>query len=270
MPHLRSVFLFGVATSVLFAAACSFQDFDYLKDSYHPAGGGGVSSAAGGKSGSDSEAGESNAGNSSAGVGNSDAGNSGAGRAGVGGQGETSSGGTSSGGRPSTDAAGEGGTMSEEPGMLLNASFELGSGTNISSWTSEGTAGAATVVFQEARSGSGRLGHWLNATAYKVSTWQVVQPLPNGNYTFEIWVKRSQYLTKEYIFARDYSRAEPAAEKTVDTAVGDPNAQEAGYLKISILHIPITSGKVKLGIYTEAAATDNWSVIDDASLTLEP
>lgn len=267
MPHLRSVFRFGVATASLLAAACSFQDFDYLKDSYHPAGSGGASNAAGGKSGSDSEAGDTSAGNSNAGAG--------AGRAGAGGQGETSlggtsSGGTSSGGRPSNDAAGEGGTMSEEPGMLLNPSFELGSGTNIASWTSEGTASAATVVFQEARSGSGRLGHWLDATAYKVSTWQVVQPLPNGNYTFEIWVKRSQYLTKEYIFARDYSRAEPAAEKTVDTAVGDPIAQEAGYVKISIQHIPITSGKVKLGIYTEAANKDNWSVIDDASLTLEP
>lgn len=160
--------------------------------------------------------------------------------------------------------------MAEEPGMLLNGSFELGSATSIPNWTSEGTASAATVVFQEARSGSGRLGHWLDATAYKVSTWQVVQPLPNGNYTFEIWVKRSQYLTKEYVFARDYSRAEPAAEKTLDTAVGDPNAQEAGYVKISIPHIPITSGKVKLGIYTEAGKTDNWSVIDDATLTLEP
>jgi hypothetical protein len=160
--------------------------------------------------------------------------------------------------------------MPEPPGMLLNPSFELGSGTSIPSWTSEGTVAAATVVFQEAHTGSGRLGHWLNAMAYKVSTWQVVHPLADGKYTFEIWVKRSQYLTKEYIFARDYSRAEPAAEKIADTAVGDPNAQEAGYVKVTIPHIPVTSGQVKVGIYTEATATDNWSVIDDASLTLEP
>ena len=171
---------------------------------------------------------------------------------------------------PSGGAAGEAGASSEAPGTLLNGSFELGSGTSIPNWTSEGTAGAATVVFQEARTGSGRLGHWVESTAYKVSTWQVVERLPDGNYTFDIWVKRSQYLTKEYIFARGYSHAEPAAEKTLETAVGDPNAQEAGYVKVSIPHIPVTSGQVKIGIYTEAGTTDNWSVIDDAALTLEP
>lgn len=266
MPHLRSLFFFGVASATLLVPACSLQDFDYLKDAYHPAGGGGGGKAGSGTSGTESEAGDTSAGESSGGAG--------AGHAGAVGQGgksgSTSSGGTSPGGAPSNDTAGEGGALPEQPGMLLNGSFELGSGTSIPNWTSEGSVAAATVVFQEARSGSGRLGHWMDATAYKVSTWQVVRPLPNGNYTFDIWVKRSQYLTKEFIFARDYSHAEPAAEKTVDTAVGDPNAQEAGYVKVSILHIPVTSGQVKIGIYTEAGTTDNWSVIDDAALTLEP
>jgi len=258
MAHFRSMHCIGVAT--LLASACSFQDFDYLKDAYHPAVSGAGGQSAGGTSGSNSAAGETSGGAPASG------GTSG--RAGVAGRG----GAVGQGGTPPDGAAGEGGAMSEAPGTLLNASFELGSGTNIPSWTSEGTTAAATIVFQEARTGSGRLGHWIDSTAYKVSTWQVVHPLPDGKYTFEIWVKRSQYLTKEYIFARDYSRAEPAAEKTVDTAVGDPNVQETGYVKVSILHIPVTSGQVKVGIYTEGGGgkTDNWSVIDDAALTLEP
>jgi hypothetical protein len=251
MLPFRSFFCFGVATANLLTSACSFQDFDYLKDAYHPPAGGSGGRAAAGTSGADSKAGDTSAGSSG-----SDA----AGRAGAVGQG----------GMPSGGAAGEAGASTEAPGTLLNGSFELGSGTSIPNWTNEGTMGAATVVFQEARTGSGRLGHWVDSTAYKVSTWQVVGQLPDGDYTFDIWVKRSQYLTKEYIFARGYSHAEPAAEKTVETAAGDPNAQEAGYVKVSIPHIPVTSGLVKVGIYTEAGTTDNWSVIDDAALTLEP
>jgi len=257
MAYLRSSCCLGLATATLLASACSFQDFDYLKDSYHPAnGGGGAGQTTAGSTssgGSDSEAGDTSGGNSSAGAGKGGA--------------------ISQGGMPPGGDAGEGGAPPEPPGMLINPSFELGSGTTITGWTSEGTVGAATVVFQEARTGSGRLGHWLELSAYKVSTWQVVKPLVDGKYTFEIWVKRSQYLTDEYIFARDYSLAEPAAEKIVKTAVGDPNAQEAGYVKVSILHIPVTSGKIKVGIYSEetvAGSKDNWSVIDDAALTLEP
>ena len=168
--------------------------------------------------------------------------------------------------------AGAGGAVEPENGTLQNPSFELGSGTNVAGWTSDGTVAAATVVFKDARTPSGRLGHWLDHAAYKVATSQVVQPLPDGLYTFEIWVKRSPYLVKEYIFARDYSRAEPAAEKTVDTAGPDPAVQQGAYVKVVIAHIPVTSGKVKVGIYTEGNATkaDNWSVIDDAALTLEP
>ena len=267
MVPLRSSCCFAVASATLLASACSLQDFDYLKDSYHPPGGGAAGQAAGGKGGASSAG--SDAGDTST-AGDSTVAQGGAvGRGGAVGQsGAVGQGGH--GGAPPSSAAGEGGAPPEEPGSLLNPSFELGSGTSIPNWTSEGTTAAATVVFQEGGSGSGRLGHWLDSTAFKVATWQVVQPLPDGKYTFEIWVKRSQYLTKEYIFARDYSKSEPAAEKTADTAVGDPLVQEASYVRVVIAHIPVTSGQIKVGIYTEAGNKDNWSVIDDAALSLEP
>ena len=112
MPSFRSLFCFGVATANLLASACSFQDFDYLKDAYHPSGGGAAGKAAGGStSGAESKAGDTSAGSGGTG-GSGDS----AGRAGAVGQG----------GMPSGGAAGEAGASSEAPGTLLNGSFELG------------------------------------------------------------------------------------------------------------------------------------------------
>jgi len=178
------------------------------------------------------------------------------------------SGSTAGSGGDFTGEAGEAGAPAEVPGMLLNPDFELGSGTDVQSWTSTGDVAAATIVYQQAEHGFGRLGHWLMAGAYKVSTSQVVQPLPDGNYTFKIWVEHSLVLNEEYIFARGYSHAQPAAQMKLDTT----GANDLTYTQIVIEHIPVTSGKCEVGIYTDGGTDSkaNWSLIDNAEFTLEP
>jgi hypothetical protein len=235
-------------------AACSFQNFDYLKGEYKSSIGGASSSG-----GSAAGAGGGANGGASAAIGGA------SGSVNLGGS--PDAGGTSAGGEIGLGEAGEGGAPPEPPGTLVNPGFELGSATTVPSWVNVGDTAAATVVYQQAHTGSGRLGHWLATGAYQVSTSQVVKPLPDGNYTFSIWVEHSLFLNAEYIFARGYSRAEPAAQMKLDTT----EANDAAYTQIVLQHIPVTSGKCEVGIYTDGGAdsSTNWSLIDDAELTLE-
>ncbi len=251
------VFAFGTALCLV---NCSFQDFDYLKNEF-PAHGG-TSGAASSSAGNESGGTPSTAG-SSAIAGTTSASGSGNAHAGSGGTGAVSD--TDAG-----DDAGSAGEGGQPPAVLMNGGFELGDNgvMAVPFWTNVGTTAAATVVFgQEPRSGSGRLGHWLSTGAYTVTTSQIVSPIPNGNYTFSMWVAHSLFLNSEYIFAKGYSHAQPAAEMKTDTST----AGDTTYTQIVIQHIPVTNGKIEVGIYTDgpASSDQNWSRIDDAELMLE-
>jgi len=260
--RLFSFLLVGSSVSLV-SVGCSFQDFDYLKGAYHSSVGG-----LGGLGGSPSVAGAgAEAGRGPTEIGGSNSAGSGGNESGAAGTPDVTAGGSPS-GESMAGQAGEAGAAPEPPGMLVNPGFELGSATSVPGWTNVGDTVAASVVYAEAHKGSGRLGHWSQAGAYKVSTSQVVQPLPDGMYTFKIWVRHSLFLNSEYIFARGYSLAEPAAQMKLNTtdATDSPT-----YTQIVLAHIPVTSGKCEVGIYTDGGADQatNWSGIDDAELTLE-
>lgn len=267
MAHAhRIACVFGVGAT-LCLANCSLQNFDYLKDEFpaHAGSTGAVSSASAGNDAggapSMSNGGTAAIAGTSGMLGASGESNSNAGNGGTGGAMDPDGG-------AEAGSAGEGG---QPPAVLMNPGFELGDNgvTAVPFWTNVGTTAAATVVFgQEPRSGSGRLGHWLGTGPYTVSTSQVVSPIPNGNYTFSVWVAHSLFLNAEYIFAKGYSHAQPAAQMKLDTST----AGDTTYTQIVLQHIPVTSGKIEVGIYTDgpAASDQNWSRIDDAELMLEP
>lgn len=259
---LRRLFVV-LSVGSLISVGCSFQDFDYLKGAY-PSSMGGSSSGASGRAdagSSSTEHGGNEAGGSLSNAGSPAASGGAAGVA-------EASAGTGATGDSMAGQAGEAGAPPEPPGMLVNPGFELGSATSVPGWTNVGDIAAASVVYSEAHKGSGRLGHWYQPGAYKVSTSQVVKPLPDGKYTFKIWVRHSLFLNEEYIFARGYSKAEPAAEIKVNTSDATDSPT---YTQIVIAHIPVTSGKCEVGIYTDGGndQATNWSGIDDAELTPE-
>ena len=79
-------------------------------------------------------------------------------------------------------------------------------------------------------------------------------------------------LNSEYIFAKGFSRAEPAKQLKVDTMVEPNKASDTSYTQIVLANIPVTSGKCEVGIYTDGGTdqSTNWSDIDDAEFTLDP
>jgi hypothetical protein len=192
------------------------------------------------------------------------------GAAGGGAAGEGGSSGASEGGAPTE--GGMGGSGGDGGAGIVadtidNPGFEEWSGNPIvPGWTIVGDSDAAKFRFVQgdAHSGSAFLDIW-RGTAYTVTASQVVSPLPNGNYSFSIWHKGGAY-TKQYVFVRGHDASNPSAELF---PVPPDTTPRSAYGEITISSIPVTSGKVEIGIYSEGA-DGNWSHFDDAVLTREP
>ena len=92
-----------------------------------------------------------------------------------------------------------------------------------------------------------------------------MSPIPNGTYSFSMYVDREWYDT-QYLFAKGFNSADADQEVTqVTDAAKDPS----GYVKITLDNIVVTSGSVTVGIYS-AAPAGTWAGIDDAELVLAP
>lgn len=163
---------------------------------------------------------------------------------------------------------GEGGAVTIVADVLDNPGFEEGSGVTIPGWTLEGNSGAAFIEASGPNSGSQRLTTWTKwendqSPAYTARVFQTVSPIPNGTYSFSMYVDRDWYDT-QYLFARGFN-ADDAAQEV--TQVTDDAKDPAGYVKITLSNIVVTSGSVTVGIYS-AAPAGTWAGIDDAQLVL--
>jgi len=254
----------GLFSVALISVACSDDD-DAIFD--------GSAGSAGKSSGGASS---DTAGTTSAGTGGTTAGS--AGTATVGGAGGAVSGGA--GGEGGTDVAlggaggvesggaggagGEGGAPFVADG-LDNAGFEVGTALTVPpGWTNEGTDGASYVEYASAHTGFGKLSHYkayVAGTSYTARTYQTVAPIANGTYSFSVWLDRD-WEDEQYLFARGYDANDANAEVKMVTA------DVAGYTKVTLSGIHVTSGTCTVGIYT-AAPTGSWANFDDAVLTLD-
>lgn len=289
--------LLGIVAAALVSGACSDDDDD--APGGNEAGKGGSSSGAAGSS----SAGKPSGGNSSAGsstAGTSAAGTNSGGNAGSGGasssagtaptSGNGGSGGTSTGeggaageataiggesGATAGGAAGESGNGGEAGAApivyatLVNPGFELGTSHMVpTGWTNEGTTGAAYYEANGPHSGAAKLTHWTDWNVnpdYTARTYQTVEPIANGTYSFSIWVERTDVKTAQYLFAKGHDLANAETQVTQDTT--DANAP-TGFVKITLSGIVVTSGKITVGVFT-----DNWGGnyvgFDDAELVKE-
>jgi hypothetical protein len=290
LKHLALLSLLGAS---LVSVACSDDDDGVGVSSAGSAGSAGKSTAgSGGKANGGTSAGGSNgtAGSNAGKSGSATAGNqSAAGEASGGMAGSDATGGTGeggSGGDPSQAGMGQGGEAA--PGgnggdggdggdggegvafdVLDNPGFELGTDkVDIPGWTNEGSVGAAFIQHSDAHGGTGRLGHWTmwseGAPAYTARTYQTVSPIPNGTYSFSMWVNRD-WFDGQFLFAKGFNANDLDEEKTVLT---EPAAAENTYLKITLSGIVVTSGSITVGV-DSAAPAGTWANFDDAELTLE-
>lgn len=134
-------------------------------------------------------------------------------------------------------------------------------------WTNEGTAGAAYIEYSGARSGFGKLGHWtayVDGQSYTARTYQTLDPIANGTYSFSIWVDRGWFDT-QYLFAKGFNAADPDQEVTMVTTEAET---PAGYVKVTLSGIVVTSGHCTVGVYS-SVVTGTYTNFDDAEFTLE-
>jgi hypothetical protein len=176
------------------------------------------------------------------------------------------------GGTPDVDpAGGAGGTGEVVFDVLDNPGWETGAPKSLDmpGWTNEGTPGAAYIEYSSPHAGFGRLGHWTmwendQSPPYTARTFQTVEPIANGTYSFSVWVDRN-WFDVQYLFAKGHDLADPNIEVTQTTAEAEtPN----GYVKVTLSGIVVTSGKITVGVFSSAPA-GTYTNFDDAELTLE-
>lgn len=286
----------GLFTAALVSGACSDDDDDAPGGG---AGKGGSASGAGGSSAGKPSGGSSSAGtkNGTAGTAAAGSSNGGTGTAGTAptagtepvggtapnaGTGGASAGAGGEGAEPAVNGGESGapaGGMGGEPGSggeagaapivyatLVNPGFEMGADHMVpTGWTNEGTDGAAYYEFNGTHSGNGKLSHWTAYSAgaphYTARTYQTLEPIENGTYSFSMWVNRD-WADEQYLFATGYDSANPTAESTQPTVDG------ADYTKITVSGIVVTSGKITVGVYSNNS-TGTWASFDDAELVKE-
>ncbi len=167
-------------------------------------------------------------------------------------------------------SGGEGGGAPIVFATLVNGDFEMGTNHVVpTGWSNDGTTGAAYYEYGGAHTGNGKLVHWtdwnVDPNDYTARTYQTLDPIENGTYSFSIWVDRGDVHTAQYLFAKGHDATDPDLEMKQDST--DANAP-AGYVKITLSGIVVTSGKVTVGVFTDNWA-GNYVGFDDAEFVKE-
>jgi hypothetical protein len=281
--------------------ACSFQDFEYLKEGHAEAGaaavgqggdsgsGGSSSGAAGtetapGGAGGDDDSGQ---GGEAGGAGAITAGQGGApagGASGAAGEAGTSTVDTGGEGGVPTGAGGEGGVGGEAgvvtagaggegpvvtQDTLVNPSFE----SQLLGWTVDpATAIAARYVYTQQPTGGGmtkdglyELATWHLTDAYTVSVSQRLTGLEPGTYTFSGWFSTTS-TDGAYLFARDCG--EPEVRVDIPPLTWE-------WFEIAIVSFTVSSTSCEVGITvsgdaTGASGAQDWLNADMFSFTKDP
>ncbi len=188
-------------------------------------------------------------------------------------------GGTTSGSGGTTATGGTGGTgggggMAGEAGMggeggappavnlLVNGDFEA----YMDGWQNEPDTGKAFAQYAWDHQG---ISHWSDSV-YSVSTYQTIDEVPNGTYSFSIYAVSGGGFDSQYIFARGFNASDANEEMTMSLA----SVPSSGYTednKVTLSGIPVTSGSVTVGVHSEsnASASNSWANFDDAVFIME-
>jgi arabinogalactan endo-1,4-beta-galactosidase len=140
------------------------------------------------------------------------------------------------------------------PPLVTNPGFEYTAATQTPlGWTTTSTADAdADKTEGPGHSGQFQLTHY-KATAYSVTTSQVINNLPNGTYTLRAWVQSGGGQTTCQLYGRS-----GAAEQALSLPTGS-------WTQISVPGIVVANGQCEIGLRSVAAA-GNYCNLDDVEL----
>ncbi|CUH94991.1 putative secreted protein [Propionispora sp. 2/2-37] len=148
-------------------------------------------------------------------------------------------------------------TVDNKVNLVRNSGFEI---NNFDNWAIEGDTGAVNI---SSSSGDVRdkyaLHYWADKT-FKFTVKQTITGLKKGKYTLSGWTQGGGGEKSMQLFAADYGGEKLTAEIKND-----------GWNKWhqwTIKGIPVTSGKITIGMYNEANA-GNWGSLDDVTLYIQ-
>jgi hypothetical protein len=140
---------------------------------------------------------------------------------------------------------------------VLNPSFDADrvAQAKLAGWTNSTSAGSDP----NGNHAGGHTGRWSmtqrSTGAYSATMYQTIS-VPNGTYTLSAWVESSGGQKSANIFARNFGAAE--MNHSINQSI-------AGWTKVSIAGIAVTTGSVQVGIFSDANS-GNWVNVDDVSL----
>lgn len=283
------VFVVSLAACPMVVLACGGDDDGRSSSANATSGSGGSSTATnGGGSGgtapnSTSSGGSGTSGSggaSSTGTGGSNTGGTaGSGGSGTGGSstGGTGTGGTGGSGTGGTTATGGSGGTGAEGGMAGEAGMGGEGGappavnllTNgdfnafMDGWQND----PADPVYAKAEYQWGQQGisHWYGSE-YAVSTYQTIEDVPDGTYSFSIYAISGGGFDEQYLFARGYDANDENAEMTQSLASVPNTGPYSQDNLVTLSGIVVTSGTVTVGFHSDSdeTAADSWANFDDA------
>ena len=152
---------------------------------------------------------------------------------------------------PTLDVFGE----TPPPNLAVNGGFEQDGYTNAPSgwgvWSPGGAHADAIFTQDPAVVGSLKLTFW-KSTPYAASIYQTFGSLPSGVYRVSAWILNSGGQTSAYLYAKN--AGVPELRSSLPASAND-------WKRVS-LDVPVTSGTLEIGFYTEAQS-GNWLNVDD-------
>ncbi|WP_223650769.1 glycosyl hydrolase 53 family protein [Hymenobacter psoromatis] len=142
------------------------------------------------------------------------------------------------------------------PPLVYNPGFEYSAATqNPLGWTTTSTTGDADADYTETGGYSSqfRLTHY-KATAYQVTTSQVISNLPNGTYTLRAWAQSGGGQTTCQLYGRSGTAEQALTLPTTGT-----------WTQLSLPGIVVANGQCEIGLRSVAAA-GNYCSLDDVEL----
>ncbi len=140
--------------------------------------------------------------------------------------------------------------------LVQNHDFEQDGWTNTPTnwgvWAEDSSDSDAVFVEGPGINGDYKLTHWSD-NDYTVSTYQTLNELEDGEYTFSAWILNSGGQDDVYIYAKNYGDNELQQNLPVSTDE---------WVKVEIENITVTNGQCEIGIISYANA-GNWMNIDN-------
>ena len=142
------------------------------------------------------------------------------------------------------------------PPLVYNPGFEYSAATqNPLGWTTTSTTGDADADYTETggHASQFRLTHY-KATAYQVTTSQLISNLPNGTYTLRAWAQSGGGQTTCQLYGRSGTAEQALTLPTTGT-----------WTQLSVPGIVVANGQCEIGLRSVAAA-GNYCSLDDVEL----